>query len=273
MLKRCIKIECYRLWHSPFIYLSVLIGCIVSLLHFIQVVYPRSLHLVPMTNQEYPYSLFNTCLTMDYASMYPVIFLYLIPLLVVIPFGASYYQDLRSGYIRQLYIRTERKSWIMAKYMAVFLSGAVVYGIPLIFDTVLTACFIPSLIPQKATAMYGVMTASFLGKLFYVHPWIYFTIFLVIGMVYAGSLACLTLVAASLFYHSFFVLMTPVFLVFVTDAVFDLLQIWEYRILSNMSFIGLGVVINGWVCIGEMIVLFIGGFYAFMRGGRKQDVY
>lgn len=273
MIRKCLKIELYRLWHNAYIYLAILSGCIISVIHIITIVYPRSLYLVPFINLEYPYSIFNTCLAMDYTSVYPVIFLYVIPLMIVFPFGASYYQDLRTGYIRQVYMRTDRRSWLLAKYVTVFFSGAVIYVIPLVFDTILTAGFIPALLPQRAIAMYGVFSGSFLNEFFYTRPWTYYVIFLFIGMVYAGSLACLALAVTPIFHSSFFVLMTPVFFVFVTNAVFDLFHIGVFQILRNMSPIGMCNVINGGACIGEMVLLLAVSFCVFMKGGKRLDVY
>ncbi len=47
----------------------------------------------------------------------------LIPLLAALPHGLSLYQDITSGYAREIVVRVGKKAYIKAKYLAAFISG------------------------------------------------------------------------------------------------------------------------------------------------------
>lgn len=81
--------------------------------------------------------------------------------------------NVRIRICNQLILRAGSRNYLIAKYIAVFITGGVAAVFPLVLDLILTMPFVPALIPQMGTFLFGVNESEWLGSLFYVHPFLY----------------------------------------------------------------------------------------------------
>lgn len=80
---------------------------------------------------HFPYTVIDTWLGAN-TDVYYEVFNRVVPLLVAIPYAASYYTDKRSGIINNYYVRTKRINYLVAKLAAVFLTGGAIVVFPLL---------------------------------------------------------------------------------------------------------------------------------------------
>ena len=191
-----IRVEVIRAIKSKGFFVSMCIGTLVAILHFFNVVFPYR-DFIYLPKISYPASVFSRWLGGEMSSVYPTLYYFLLPVLVVLPHAGSYKEDMKSGYIKQILIRTTRSKYMRAKYIVTFFIGGVVAIFPLMCNFVLTAMVFPALIPQAGTGLFPLRSFHMLGDLFYSHPYVYLLIYMIINFVFWGFFATIALAAAN----------------------------------------------------------------------------
>ena len=79
------------------------------------------------------------------------IFYMAIPILATLPFGSSFYDDINRGYARNVCVRAKKKYYLVAKYIAVFVSGGCVVAIPMVLSFLISSIFLPSIVINSST--------------------------------------------------------------------------------------------------------------------------
>lgn len=116
------------------------------------------------------------------------------PILAAIPFGWSYWSERKEGSFCQIVVRSKKITYFFAKYLTVFISGGIVIAIPLLLNLLTDALYCPVYPPSPATSYYAISSGTFLSKLFYMHPWLYSFIWIVVSFLLGGVTACLCFV-------------------------------------------------------------------------------
>lgn len=143
----------------------------------------------------------------------------IMPLLAVIPYGASYVNDIKSGLINQFIGRTKKKHYYIAKLVTAFVSGGTVAVIPLIFNLIWCMCCIPWGKPIYASHLYPVGNKAVLSTLYYEHPALYVIVYLLYTFLVFGLLNCLCLSFTYIDDNVFIVLLIPFIFYYVTNVV------------------------------------------------------
>ena len=269
-MKKGIKLELYRAFYNPGFLLAILAGCIIAGAHFFHQVLPKTAMIFSGYNIDYPVNLFNSMLPLDYVSFYGSIYYYAVPLLAVLPSGVSYYQDLKSGYRKNLCIRMDKKAYLAGKYLAVFLSAGVVCVVPLLFNLMLTSAVLPALTPQKGTNLFAIIESSFLAELFYTKPFLYLLLYLLVDFVMTGTLACVALGISAFVRNRYIVLFAPFLLFFLLQAVSEYTGYRGWNPYNIMNPVDSGVVTGMHVLMEAGAFLLIGGGSFILGGGRKD---
>lgn len=228
-MKQMLKIELERAFKSAGLKVSLLIGIVISALHFFQKVVPVALNplrfyktgtLVTVANVN------NTWMAMGEGWHY-TLYVRLIPLLVVIPYAITYYTDNKKGIVKNYYSRTKKINYILAKYIAVFLTGRTAAVLPLMLNLFATSAVIPSFIaitdtiPCNANGMWS--------YILFTHPYIYYLLYFILQFICAGLLATMSLVISMYVNNAFIVLLFPSVLCEFLNAVLNWLPIKDYR--------------------------------------------
>lgn len=88
----------------------------------------------------------------DFYLPYSSLYVLLIPLLAALPYGGSYYRDVKSGYIKNILVKCSRGQYFFAKSIAVFLSAASAVMIPMTVDLIVCMGIYPMREPEKQLA-------------------------------------------------------------------------------------------------------------------------
>lgn len=269
-MNKGIKLEVYRAFHNPGFWIALAAGCFITVVHFFHQVLPKSSNIFYGLNMHYPVTVFNSILPLDYVSFYADIYYYSVPLLIVLPFGVSYYQDIQSGYRKNICIKMNKKNYLAGKYLAVFLSAGTVCVLPLLLNLLLTTTVIPALIPQRGTALFGIFSWSFMSHLFYTKPFLYLFFYFLLDFVMAGALAWVALEVSSIVHNRYIVLFSPFVLFFMLQAVTEYAGYGNWNPFNILCPMAKSVVSIHTVLIEVGALLLIGVICFFIEGGRKD---
>ncbi len=178
-----LKNEWRRIFRGMNFKAALFFGCGIAVWHFWQNVW-----CMEMGEWELPQNVYVSWMGASSYRMQSYWYFLIFPLLAVIPFAGTFYDDLKSGYMKNVMLRCSRKTYFMGKGMAVFLSGGMCVTIPLVLNFILTAMFRPLTLPDPYVAI-GPLTAELGSELYYIHPMVYTIIYLMFDFFVGGMLA------------------------------------------------------------------------------------
>ena len=267
--------EIKRAFNTIGMKLTLLVGCALSIWHVITVIMPISegqnyeLSANAIDDLYVPISLFSTWMGNELFPIQSYIFYLILPLLAVLPFGSSFFEDIKSGYIINVCTRVEKKIYFKAKYLAVFLSGGVAVAAPLLLNLVLSSMFMPAFIPDNGTV--GTISPTTMAyEVFFTHPLVYVLMFIVIDFLFAGVIATLALSYTYFTEHRFGVMIVPFVFYFFIYSLTNLIDKTEYSLFFMLN----GGANNNYLpmYILYFLLFFILSYVIFMWKGKKQDV-
>lgn len=259
-MKRILKIELERAYRSRTMTAALGIGYLIAIIQFIKVVFPRTQSVLGYfdgTVITYPYSVFNAWLGMDDVNPWLSIYLMIFPILAALPYGASWFEDWKSGYVKNICLKVKRWKYMLAKYIAVFLSGGTTVVLPLLLNLLLTASVLPSLLPSM-NGLFGVGGVGMFAGIFYTHPYVYTFIYLIMYFIYGGVFSTIALAAANFIKYKFIVVLAPFMVYFLLGILGDILKLpyimeigtrrllamTQYRSVSEFAFFGEALLIG-----------------------------
>lgn len=222
-----LKIELERAIKNKFLLISILIGLVITLSHLVQFVIPISKtlddYLTINKPMMYPGWLFSTWIGGNSYTLQAFLYYLLIPILATIPFGDSFFLDKKSGFIKNVLIRTKKRNYYISKFIATFIVGGLVIVIPLLANFVLSAMLLPSMLPQASSGFDYINASSMWSTLYYTHPFMYVFSYLVIDFVFSGLIATIALAVSFFVEHRFVVVIAPFLLYLFVFSIFNLL--------------------------------------------------
>lgn len=205
-MNRIFKLEIKRAFRNRLFAATLCVAFAICVWHFMENVWIWRMYVYSDT---YPLSAYEKWIGADNASVQPLLLYLIMPALCAIPYGRSFYFDVKSGYAAQIISRGKKSDYIRAKYGAAFVSGALIGMIPLVFDFLLTAMVFPMVIPQVGTGTFPVAAMDIMSGVFYTHPLVYNLIFVLIDGCFWGLLNCAVLWAVNFVRNRFWILLTP----------------------------------------------------------------
>ena len=207
-MKQMLKIELERAFRGSGFWLSLMIGMLISIIQYIQKVIPAvSDILLPMKDKlGIPVCVHQTWIAMG-DGWYYTLFVRLIPLLAVIPYAVTYYTDNKKGIVYNYYSRTNKINYLLAKWMAVFITGGMVAIIPLMVNLMATSAVLPSFIALDDTISCN--ANGMWSYILYSHPYIYYMLSYILQFICAGLIATVSLLISQYVNNAFIVLLFP----------------------------------------------------------------
>ena len=194
--------------------------------------------LVQMGQEKSQYITNDTAYTkwmfFDDSNFVRYIYLFVMPILVAIPYGTSYYSDCRSGYNMQMVTRVSSRCYHQAKYIANFISAALIVLVPASINFVMTSWIYPLHNPSPLVARLSEYNLFY--NLFYDIPYVYVIGCMVYYCIISGLLASIAILVSKYIENYFSIIITPFVLAFVAMYVDRML---------NGGYFGLMVIING----------------------------
>lgn len=205
-----VRFELYRAFHSRTFVISLLIGSVICALDLIT--------FYIMVGQSGRY-LVQAWIGTDYLFAYNQMFYILLPVLACLPYGGSLYTDIKTGYDKNICVKTSRLNYAFAKSVSVFLSGFASVCLPLAMNLFIAAGMYPNYIPERLKATSIPLSDIYIfASIFDKHPAVYCLIFILIDSLFAGVMALTTLSLTAKVKSSFTAVVTPMVLFFMFDV-------------------------------------------------------
>lgn len=151
------------------------------------------------------------------------LFYFLIPILAALPYAVSYYQDKKTRYMQNVCLRTDRKTYLQAKFWAVFLSGGTAVVTPMLLNFFLNAMIFPAIRPELSVNQSTIRGTDLGGAFYFQHPLLYTVVYLFMDFIFAGLWASLSLIGTQFLESSFFVCFLPFIIYFSWNNLADFL--------------------------------------------------
>lgn len=270
-MKKMLRIEFSRALKNKYLLFSILLGSVVTISHFAQNVIPIQKFIsLDLEHGVYPSSVFDKWIGESLGTMQPMLYYLLLPILAALPFADSFFLDMKTGYIKNVFIRAKKSQYYIAKYFSVFVAAGIAVLVPLLLNLALTASILPSLVPEPTTGTFALREPNMGSSIFYTHPYIYTFLYLAMDFVFAGLLAGIAL-SISFFVSNRFIVMLSPFIGYLTFYAFTTLI--GYPILCPVAFLQPSQPIKASpaVIIVELILLAVSTMGVFFYKGAKDE--
>lgn len=203
---------------------------------------------------------FNSWIGGEYASWTSTLFFFLVPLLASLPYSWSLFYEYKSGYVKNLFTRSQRKYYYLAKHIVTFIVGGLTVIIPMIINFIIILCFIPMRLPEPSEYMYyGVFARSMWSKIFYTYPVIYVLCYLFLNFIFAGLWATLTLEVGKCAKNKYSSIIVPYIVLLIFHFITSELLVWQLPLdITPINYIRATEITypsNIWVIVLELTIL------------------
>ena len=183
--------------------ITMVLGCGVAVWHFVQYVYCAEMFALEVPENAYVCWMGASAYRMQ-SYWYYMIF----PLLAVLPYVGSWYEDYHSGYVKSVLLRCDRRSYFTVKGVVMFLSGGLGVTVPLLLNFLLTATRRPLLYPDPFIAI-GPQSYCIGSELYYTRPMLYTLLYLMFDFVAGGLIAIGAMLLCTRVNYKFVALILP----------------------------------------------------------------
>lgn len=194
---------------------------------------------------------------------------YFLGIIVALPYGISYYQDRKKGIIKNICVRTEKKKYLLSKYIAVFLSGGIAAAIPVIIDFLIVRLYNPIDFLRISGTVLNSITE---WNVFIIdHLYLSAVIFVLLWFVFGGALATTSLMAATFADNFFTIQLTPFFVMMVLFYLPTVIGGNSQRFFP-FAFLTLFGNSNPFIALGFSLVIVFLTFIVFISRSIRKDI-
>ena len=224
---KTVRFELYRAFHSRYFYISLAIGtviCVVDLITF-----------CVLLNVEEKY-LIQAWIGSDYQFAYNQMFYILLPILACLPYGGSLFTDIKTGYDKNVCVRTSRINYITAKSISAFLSGSAGVGIPLLVNFIIAAGIFPDYHTERLNAdSIGLFDRCMFVTVYNLDPALYCMLFILIDSLFAGVIALTSLSIARIVRSHFTAVVTPMIIFIIFSIMSGVKDFGNWSVIAMMN--------------------------------------
>ena len=141
-MKPVIKFEFYRAFRSGGFYVALLLGTALAIGDI--VLFHNAFRDTIDTKV-----VMQTWIGTDYQFVTNSLFYALLPILAALPYAGTYYEDIKTGYLKNILLHTSRRGYYMAKSFVVFVMAAITVMIPLLLDLMAVMTIYPLRMPER----------------------------------------------------------------------------------------------------------------------------
>ena len=279
-MKRLLKFETQRMFRSKAMYAAISIGAIISLwllvielqevFEYEQII---ALYGMEKAGLYYPRSLYNSFIGLEYAYLPSTVLYTIFPLLVSFPYAVSYFGDRKSGYLKNILTVCNKKQYFAAKYITVFLSGALVTLAILMFSLLITAMFFPALSPELTTSSFSPQRGTQMWTgLFVTHPLIYTLLYILIDVVFYGLISTLPLIFGLVAQNGFTVICAPLLIYTLAYYILSAVDLEQFSPMAFLRPCQIFTEADFRIIVGEAVLLLLITTGIFLPVGGRKDV-
>ncbi len=274
MLGRMIKIELYRALHGMSLKISLLIGALLAVEHFIMRVLPFLQYKFGGYHPDLGFTSVANVQSQWMAGLNNAennVYMYIVFLLVTLPYAGSFYLDKKNGVMKNVVTRGNKRYFLIAKSVASYITGGIAAVFPLALNLMLTCTVFP-VIRYDWTSM--INSQGLFVKTALENYILYCVLYMTLIFIFGGLVAGISL-SVSLYADNIFVTLSMPFLICIVSS-----RVLAY---SKNAFIrGLGMIrvfdmgqsgpANIPAYIALFVILLVLGYLFFIIKGEKKDV-
>lgn len=149
-----------------------------------------------------------------------ILFYTLLPVGAALPFGWSYYTERKSGYLKNIASRIDKRTYLFSKAIATFAVGMLVVLLPLLVNVFLVSAFVPTCDPFAGYTFYNhVYFGNLWVDLYFTHPFLHMVLYILLDTLYGGIFALFSLAISFYLKNIFAVVFIPFLLMLVAGYV------------------------------------------------------
>lgn len=214
-MKTILSVELKKMLRSRTLLWAILIGVAICSVNVVENYYSRQEYFEREAEILVPgyanLSILHRWIDGSQMTVGEIVFYAVFPLLSAMPFSWSLLSERREGYTNQSIIRRSKRTYLVAKFIAVFLSGGIAIISATVFNLMANMWILP--VCKTLPALVGYGDGVFLSKILFSKPWLYLLLCLVTSFVWAGSLACLGLTVSLFLQNTIVAVLFPFALV------------------------------------------------------------
>lgn len=248
---RVLKFELYRAFHSRAFLASLVMGLVISAADLI------TFYVDFGVSATKPMYLVQAWIGTNYHYVYNELFYELLPLIACLPFGGSLFTDMKTGYDKNICIKTSRQKYIIAKGTATFLTAFVSVATALGLNLFIAAGIYSNYFPELSDAMVGAGYPNryLFSELYSINPVLYCLMFILVDSLFAGVIA-LTSLGISRFVKSHFTAVATPMVIYIVSSMLLFrsddadFSNWSIQYMLNAH----PVVVTAWY---QMLIVFV----------------
>ncbi len=184
------------------------------------------------------------------------------PLLVAIPFASSYYLDKKSGFLKYIYLRTERRKYIISRLF----SNAVVGGSVLFFSFLILLAVLFILRPGPSDP--GEISGAF-SSVYYQNELAYLFILIGISFLFGATYATLSLAVSAYVNNQYIAIVLPFFVYFLPIFILNIFSL-DYLDPVTTYNPGHNVYATPFTVLGQLFLFLTVGIILFYTRAMKE---
>ena len=268
-MKKRIKVELQKMFHTRGFWFGIIIALLFSVADFTQQAYDFSAY-------HYGNSVFEKWMAMPYDTYASSIFYLIYPVLASLPYAWSMAEELRTGYVAQVFVREKRSHYFTGKFIAAFLSGGIAIDSALALNLYLLTLLQKTTysVPYYMTS--GFIPGSFCSTLYYEKPVAFALIWLCVSFLWGGAFAVLCCSLGFFLRRKLYLVPAMLVIYILQSLVAEMLPIyrWFYRIhmgwfdLTRADTMGLN---PEWAVIGNIALIVLLSIMIMYIKGKKYE--
>ena len=292
-MKALVRIELKKAIKSKFFLLGLALMLLFSVLSGIYMIENRATYNPEVINEhilqadgtyknnpDLPlFGFYNSWVGGEALSLFQTLFYNLLPIGAAIPYAWSYHTERKSGYLKSIASRTDKKKYFVAKAIAVFTSGVLVVLIPILVNIIMVSAFVPFVEPFAGYTFYNY---HYVGEMwieyYFTNPMLYVALYVLLDTLYGGLYALLSFAVAFYIKNILAVLFMPYLFVAVLGYLENIIitnGVYEAVYAINPSLYLHSLMYGGmrmwWIILPITLVLLIFALGTiFIRGFRDE---
>ena len=118
-----------------------------------------------------------------------LLFYWLLPLSISIPYAWTMRDEMNNGYTAQILSRVKKTTYFLTKFLISFLSGAVIAVVTLLGSFWVHSFFLKAIYPRPNDMRAAIDPNMFLSKLYYANPYLHIFIWILVASLWCGVIA------------------------------------------------------------------------------------
>ncbi len=268
-------IELERAFRSRMFWLMLLTGIVITGIEFIVAPLKYSNNIIGSFDGNIGNTIntvFNSWFFSLEKSAIPLrqLYIMIMPLMATFAYGFSAVSDIKTGYIKNIYTRIDKKYYLLTKCFVSHIAGGTVIVIPLLLNLIACSMILPSVNMEPVVGFYEPRGFSMLSDVAYTHPYIYIFIELFVIYMYSGLFTTFCIMLSQIVQVYFITTIFPFLFNYFCYIIQNFLKLEKYNPIRIMT-VGYSYNNTFLKLIIEYLIIWVILFSVYMYRGMHNE--